>query len=148
MYMITRSAVSADAPIIAIVDSEAATVDFLTELLIEEGYRVQAYDKEPDVYQALKRDQPALIMLDVRLAPPENGLEMIEHLRLDPATMAIPVIACTADTELIHRHIERLQNLDVVVQAKPFWLGEVLGKIRLALPTQIQLGQQRVPCWI
>jgi DNA-binding response OmpR family regulator len=148
MYMLTRPALSADAPTIAIVDSETATVDFLTELLIEEGYHVQAYDKGADVCQALKRDQPALIMLDIRLAPPENGIETIEHLRLDPATTSIPVIACTADTELVHRHIERLHDLDVVVQAKPFWLGEVLGKIRLALAHKAQLRQRCLACWI
>src|SRR5262245_13936210 len=106
MLSIKRPSTLGYAPTIAIVDSDTATVDFLTALLLDEGYQVIAYEKEANVCHALKHDQPALIVLDVRLAPPENGWETIERLRHDPATTAIPVIACTADRELLQQHVD------------------------------------------
>jgi two-component system chemotaxis response regulator CheY len=45
-----------------------------------------------------QEQKPALIILDVNM-PRMNGLEMLEHLRLDFATANIPVVILTTEAE-------------------------------------------------
>lgn len=59
-----------------------------------EGYEVlMAKDGEEGLEKA-KLEKPTIILLDVMM-PKMNGLEMLDKLKLDPATKTIPVIMLT-----------------------------------------------------
>lgn len=80
-----------------------------------------------------REEQPDVILLDV-VMPHVDGPKVLERLRQDPATAAIPVIFMTANAA--DSDIERLISIGALaVVAKPFdpvSLGDV---IRAALST-------------
>ena len=91
------------APVIAIIDDDPALVALLGELLEEEGYRV--------------------LTGDGRLDPPA--------LRGAPATDGVPVLVCTADTQVVREQGGRWAMDGVVALAKPFELDELLARVAM-----------------
>ena len=86
--------VSADAPLILVVDDDQGSQELATLYLTEAGYRVC---RASDGYEALERareEHPFMIMLDVMM-PGKDGWEVLQELKLDPATADIPVMMCS-----------------------------------------------------
>ncbi|WP_295384876.1 two-component system response regulator [uncultured Thiodictyon sp.] len=85
-----------DAPrqTILIVDDTPQNLTLLGELLLP-LYRVRAANSGERALRAAAAQAPDLILLDVMM-PGMDGYEVLERLRADPATQAIPVIFVTA----------------------------------------------------
>ncbi|MBX9715308.1 MAG: response regulator, partial [Burkholderiaceae bacterium] len=49
-----------------------------------------------DGLSAIRQQRPDVVLLDMHL-PDMDGLELLRHLKLDPSTRAIPVVAVSAD---------------------------------------------------
>jgi CheY-like chemotaxis protein len=80
---------------------------------------------------AAQQWQPDLILLDVMM-PELDGPAVLEKLRHDPATVAIPVVFITARTQA--HEVERLQSLGARgVLAKPFDAMALAGQVRALL---------------
>ncbi len=118
---------------IAVVDDNTTFLDLMQELLTEEGYRVTSHTVGGDAYPALKEQQPALIILDIRMEHPESGWQLLEALRLDPATAAIPAIVCSADARALREKAAHLRELRADVLEKPFNLDELVAKVRAGI---------------
>lgn len=77
---------------------------------------------------AAREWQPDLILLDVMM-PELDGPGVLEKLRQDPATVAIPVVFITARTQA--HEVERLRALGARgVLAKPFDAMTLSGQVR------------------
>lgn len=108
---------------VLVVDDAPGIIFFLQIALERSGYRVvSAVGAEA---LSIARDlQPDVILLDIMM-PGMDGIELGAHLRSDPGTSGIPVVAISA-----------LQNLNLKMQAmkmqaddylpKPFGLDDVL----------------------
>ena len=59
-----------------------------------EGYEVIMAADGQDGLDKIRAEMPTLVLLDVMM-PKLNGLEVLEKLKADPATIAIPVIMLT-----------------------------------------------------
>lgn len=80
---------------------------------------------------AAREWQPDLILLDVMM-PELDGPGVLEILRQDPATVAIPVVFITARTQA--HEVARLQELGARgVLAKPFDAMALAGQVRAFL---------------
>lgn len=82
-----------------------------------DGYEVSlARDGEQGLRMAAD-SPPDLVFLDIRM-PRMGGLEMLEHLRLDPATEALPVVILSnyGEDELRKRGLE-LGALEWLIKA-------------------------------
>ena len=76
---------------VVVIDDDRRSVDLLTVYLEAVGLRVvSARDGERGV-ELIKRLQPTTIVLDI-LLPGLDGWQVLESLKADPATAAIPVI--------------------------------------------------------
>ena len=85
---------STDARIL-IVEDNPRNMKLARDVLDHHGYRtLQAADAEEGLALA-RAEHPALILMDVQL-PGMDGVTALGHLRSDPATSRIPVIALTA----------------------------------------------------
>ncbi len=59
-----------------------------------EGYEVDLAETGQECLEKVRQGAPTLILLDVMM-PVMNGLEVLDKLKADPATKAIPVIMLT-----------------------------------------------------
>ena len=82
------------------------------------GLEVRAASSGAEALEIVGDYAPQLIVLDVMM-PGMNGPEVLEKLRANPATAAIPVIFLTAKAQ--EDEVARLRALGVIdVVAKPF----------------------------
>jgi two-component system, cell cycle response regulator DivK len=80
---------------ILIVEDNELNLDMLVRRLERKGFEVvSAVDGEQGLYMATA-EQPDLILMDMSL-PGMDGWEATRHIKADPVTKAIPVIALTA----------------------------------------------------
>ena len=80
------------------VDDEEDILELLTFNLTREGYQVAGAATGEAALQAVPREMPDLIILDLML-PGIDGLEVARRLKSDPAAKNIPIIMLTAKGE-------------------------------------------------
>ena len=116
------------APLVLVVDDEAAVRRFLRATLPNQGYRlVECETGEQALVEASTRS-PDLILLDLGL-PDLDGVEVTRRLR---EWTAIPVIVLSARGQ----ENDKIEALDAGADdylTKPFGMGELLARMRVAL---------------
>ena len=113
------------------VDDDVDILDLLEISLDSDGYNVITAGDGLDAIGKAKSHAPDLIILDLMM-PKMDGFEVIDHLRADSQTRAIPVIMLTARTQIN----EKLQGLDAGADdyiTKPFDLKELTARIKAVL---------------
>ena len=85
---------TADAPLILIVDDDASSLEINTLYLSEAGYRVCHARNGDEALEVARKKRPFLILLDVMM-PGKDGWEVLQELKLGAETSDIPVIMCT-----------------------------------------------------
>src|SRR5438045_8679077 len=98
----------------------------MDELLTGEGYTIIIGKEVEMAYEMVKRETPALIILDVNMDRRVSGWDVLDLLKLDPATGSIPVIMCSADIVFLRANNEHLRRHNYTVVAKPFDVDEML----------------------
>jgi two-component system KDP operon response regulator KdpE len=115
-------------PVVLVIEDEAPIRRFLRPTLASQGYRVvESETGEDGLLQAATR-QPELVILDLGL-PDLDGLEVIRRLR---EWSAIPIIVLSARGA----ESDKVAALDAGADdyvAKPFAVGELLARARVAL---------------
>jgi len=84
---------------ILIVDDEPDIVSYLEMVLQDHGYETATAGNGNEAMEAVKRDRPDLVTLDITM-PEASGTRFYKELRLDPGLSTIPVIIVTAVTGL------------------------------------------------
>lgn len=82
-------------PLILVVDDRLELRAVNGAYLAGHGYRVMEAGDGDAALEAVRRQQPDLILLDHSL-PRRTGLEVVRELKADPATAEIPVVFMTA----------------------------------------------------
>lgn len=67
-------------------------------LVLRNEYKVTMVKSGREALDFLKTTIPDLVLLDIRMHE-MNGYEVMEHMKENPDTAAVPVILLTADTE-------------------------------------------------
>lgn len=117
------------------VDDNLLNLKLIEKALTKEGYRVFSSDNGPDARKTALEEKPDLILLDIEM-PGENGFDVIEKLKDDPATNSIPVLFLTGVSEVE----AKLKGFDLGAQdyiTKPFHPQEVLARVRIHLKLSI-----------
>lgn len=112
---------------ILVVDDEPEIVALVAYHLVKAGYRVSTAATGEDALEASRRDQPALVVLDLML-PGMSGLEVLERLRAEEATRDVAVLMLTARRE----EEDRLQGLSLGADdylTKPFSPAEMVLRV-------------------
>jgi DNA-binding response OmpR family regulator len=82
-------------PHILVVDDEPEIVKLVAKLMEMRGHRVTIARDGQEALDAVAREPPDLIVLDLNL-PRIGGLEVCRRLKTAPATKAIPIVMMTA----------------------------------------------------
>ncbi len=85
-------------PVVMIVDDDAMSAELLAAYLDGSPVEVRRYLDGGEALQALRRDPPAALLLDVRL-PTVDGWTVLRAVKEDPATAQVPVVLVTVVDE-------------------------------------------------
>src|SRR5207245_7322852 len=80
---------------VIVVEDEESIQKLVTVALRRAGYEVTLASNGREALERVAEATPDLIVSDVTM-PEMDGLELLQRLRADPATSAIPVIMLTA----------------------------------------------------
>ena len=81
----------ADLPVVVVVDDDRASLDLMTAYLDGLGVRVVLARNGIDGLELIRTLTPAAVVLDIRL-PGLDGWEILDRVRADDATRAVPVV--------------------------------------------------------
>jgi two-component system phosphate regulon response regulator PhoB len=116
---------------ILVVDDEPDIVALIVYHLAKAGYRVSTASTGTDGLDAARRENPALVILDLML-PGMSGYDVLEQLRASEPTQAIGVLMLTARVE----EADRVRGLALGADdylTKPFSPQELVLRVRAIL---------------
>ena len=82
-------------PTILVIQDNTLNLELVRDVLMTAGMKVVAARTAAEGLQAVLELTPAAILLDIRL-PWMDGFAVLGHLKANPATNSIPVVALTA----------------------------------------------------
>ncbi len=133
------------APRIVILGNDFSSLSLMHDLLIAEGYRTlrcRSHDVT-DAHAVVKRAQADLVILDLWLAQPGDGWEVLKKIWADPATMHTGVVIMIGQAVVPSLQIEILRAMRCPVVAKPFDAQELLRAITAVLgPSPVRLNRR------
>ena len=113
------------------VEDDAAIRDIEVYALRSTGFEAEGLETGAELFAALNKRLPELIILDVML-PGEDGLEILRRLRLSAVTRNVPVIMATARGA----EYDKITGLDSGADdylVKPFGMMEMVSRVRAVL---------------
>lgn len=123
---------------ILVVDDTVENLRLLSVMLGAQGYEVRPVTNGRQALQAVERDPPDLILLDINM-PGMNGYEVCERLKANQALKDIPVIFLTALGDVADKvRAFDVGGIDYIT--KPFQLEEVQARVK----TQIALRRAQL----
>lgn len=130
---------SGSEPLIAVIEDETPIRRFLRASLTVEGFRVVEAANAQEGLRVITQQLPALVLLDLGL-PDADGVEVIRQVR-DWSAMPIVVISARGE------ETSKIAALDAGADdylTKPFSVGELLARIRVALRHAARHGGSEV----
>jgi two-component system phosphate regulon response regulator PhoB len=123
---------------IDLVEDEPDIAEVLQYNLEKEGLRVTAERRGDAALEAIRREPPDLVLLDLML-PGLDGLELTRALKRDSATAGLPIVMLTARGEELDRIVGLELGADDYI-AKPFSPREVVLRVKAVLRRVAESG--------
>ncbi len=122
---------SAEQPLVLLVEDEPAQREVLAYNLEAEGMRVNRADNGEEAMLLVDEDKPDLIVLDWMM-PNLSGIEVCRRLKLRSDTREIPIIMLSARSE----EVDRVRGLETGADdyvIKPYSVVELMARVRSQL---------------
>lgn len=124
---------STDPPRVLVVEDEREILELVADTLSLEGYQVRTTEEAHGVLSLIRRMQPDLIVLDLRLHG-MSGVQLLPLLASDaPGT---PVLVTSGAHDLLEEYAEEFHRLGAMVLKKPFSLDKFLGAVQKAITSK------------
>lgn len=117
--------------LIYVVEDDKNIQEIETFALTNVGYEVEGFVSAGSFYEALEKEVPDLILMDIML-PDEDGLAIVKKLRARQDTATVPIIMVTAKTT----EIDKVKGLDIGADdyiTKPFGVMELISRVKAML---------------
>jgi CheY-like chemotaxis protein len=118
---------------IAVVNDDTTFLQLMDDLLSGEGYDTTIMKVSTEAFERIKALQPSLVIIDIWIQRADNGWELLNLIRLDPATVDIPVIVSSTDIRDLEAKEPLLRSLNCEILPKPFNLQTLLDKVNEAI---------------
>jgi DNA-binding response OmpR family regulator len=102
----------------------------------EEGYDVVLSGFPIQQVKDIEHIKPDLIILDLVLGDEKTGMQMLQMLKMQRSTAAIPVLVCTAALQIVREQEGYLVSQGVHVVYKPFDIDDLLTNVKQLLESQ------------
>jgi two-component system alkaline phosphatase synthesis response regulator PhoP len=126
---------------ILVVDDSEDIALISARMLSQRGFAVMTALDGQEALSLVARQRPSCILLDVMM-PRMSGLEVLQVLKADPETAAIPIIMVTAKTTDDDVLSGYKQGADYYI-TKPFTADELIYGVNLVLGHQPAAGPAR-----
>lgn len=113
------------------VEDDADIRDIELYALKSAGFEVRGYEDGPSCWEALKKEQPDLMLLDVMM-PGMDGMEILTGMKESVDYNRIPVIMATARGQ----EYDRIRGLELGADdyiVKPFSIMEMVSRVKAVL---------------
>ncbi|MBO5246124.1 MAG: response regulator transcription factor [Eubacterium sp.] len=113
------------------VEDDASIRDIEIYALTSTGFEARGFSDGLQFFQALKEEQPELVVLDVML-PEMDGIEILEKMKQSEEYKQIPVIMATAKGQ----EYDKIKGLDMGADdylVKPFGMMEMVSRVKAVL---------------
>lgn len=128
--------------LIYIVEDDTAIKELECYALINSEFSVEGFERGKELFDALTKKIPALILLDIML-PDEDGIHILKKIRSTTAYRDIPVIMVTAKTT----EIDAVKGLDMGADdyiTKPFGVMELVSRVKAVLRRTQKAEHQQI----
>ena len=117
--------------LILIIEDNEKNRKLVRDVLRVKGYQTIETETAEGGHKVAVEKQPALILMDIQL-PGMDGITALKHLKTDPETKSIPVIAITASAMTYTRVTMLAEGFDGF-QSKPISVKDFLEEVRRVL---------------
>jgi DNA-binding response OmpR family regulator len=114
---------------VLVVDTDPVCRAVIAAVLDDGGFAVLTYDTVDDLVEVIDRTAPDAVVLDLPGADRE-GLRLLDQLRDDPGSRAVPLIVCSTNARLLDEQRAFLQRCRCQMVVKPFDINDLLGAVR------------------
>jgi two-component system cell cycle response regulator DivK len=114
--------------LILIVEDNERNRKLVRDVLQVKGYQTVESETAEEGIRLAREHHPALVLMDIQL-PGMDGMAALGHLRADPQTRAIPVMAVTASAMTHNRQQIMAAGFDAY-QSKPINVKGFLEAVR------------------
>ncbi len=128
------------------VDDDSTIRDIEVYALTQTGFEARGFADGTSVLEALRRECPTLIVLDIML-PDLDGVQVLERIRKDPKTSHIPVIMASAKGS----EADKISGLDTGADdylVKPFGIMEMISRVKAVLRRCEKKEEEMISCGI
>jgi CheY-like chemotaxis protein len=120
-------------PLIGVVDSEETLLTLLHDLFADRGWDMVPLPESATAFEEVKSRQPNVILLDIWLGGMTRGWQLLEDLKTDPQTCAIPIVVWSGASDRLRDKQAWLMERGIPVLAKPFEIDELYEILELAM---------------
>jgi two-component system, cell cycle response regulator DivK len=117
--------------LILIIEDNEKNRKLCRDVLQVKGYRTIESETAEEGLDLARSQAPAVILMDIQL-PGMDGITAMKHLKADPGTAKIPIIAITASAMTNNRTAMLAEGFDGY-QTKPITLKDFLGEVERVL---------------
>jgi len=117
-----------------IIEDEADIVEMVRYNFRKAGFDVEGYSRGKDGLEALRRNPPDLLLLDIML-PDQDGFTICRQLRTEGRLKSLPIVFLTARGEEVDRIVGLEIGADDYV-VKPFSPRELVARVKAILRRQ------------
>ncbi len=113
------------------VEDEASIRDIILYALNAAGFETKGFEDGDSFWNALQREKPQLVLLDVML-PGVDGIELMNRMKQASEFCEIPIIMATAKGA----EFDRIRGLDLGADdylVKPFSMMEMVSRVKAVL---------------
>lgn len=125
-----------NAPVVAVIDSDAAYLHLMQDVLGDVGLEAVLADSSTDGYEIIRARPPDLLIIDSWLEHRGAGLALLRQLLRDGWTARLPIILTSTDDWLLVEDADLIGEVGCDAVAKPFDLERMLALIDRRLPPQ------------
>jgi len=113
--------------LILIIEDNEKNRKLVRDVLNVKGYKTVETETAEDGLKLAIEKSPSLILMDIQL-PGIDGITALKHLKTDPETKSIPVIAITASAMTYNRVTMLAEGFDGF-QSKPISVKDFLEEV-------------------
>jgi signal transduction histidine kinase/DNA-binding response OmpR family regulator len=120
-----------------VIDDDPKAVQLLNNYLTPAGFKVLSAFGGREGIEMAQRQLPDLIVLDLMM-PEVSGFDVVDALKLDPRTVAIPIIILTAQSISAKERALLGSDVQKVIEKSGFQHDQFVSEVRLAMAQREQ----------